>query len=154
MRADFINPFLHAMMNVLRTMANMQPQVGKPVIKDDNTARGVVTGFIDLMGERTAGSLAITFSEAVALDLVEKMLGERPSKVNDTVRDLVGEVTNMVSGGAKKILSEKGYDFYLSQPVTFVGEGHQVLHSVYGPKILLPFHVESGDFVVEVCFRE
>lgn len=154
MPADFINPFLHAMMNVLRTMANMQPQVGKAVIKDDNIARGVVTGFIDLMGEQTAGSMAITFPEAVALDLVERMLGERPEKIDDTVRDLVGEVTNMVTGGAKKLLSEKGYEFYLSQPLTFVGEGHQILHSVYGPKIILPFHVESGDFVVEVCFRE
>ncbi len=154
MRAEFINPFLHAMVNVLRTMCQLQPQVGKPVLKEDNIARGVVTGFIDLMGEQTSGSLAITFSESVALDLVERMLGERPTKIDDTVRDLVGEITNMVSGGAKKILSEKGYDFYLSQPVTFVGQGHKILHSVYGPKIYLPFHVESGDFVVEVCFQE
>lgn len=154
MRADFINPFLHSMMNVLRTMCQLQPQVGKPVLKEDNIARGVVTGFIDLMGEQTAGSLAISFSEPVALDLVERMLGERPEKIDATVQDLVGEITNIVSGGGKKILSEKGFDFYLSQPVTFVGEGHTILHSVYGPKILLPFHVESGDFVVEVCFRE
>lgn len=154
MRADFINPFLHAMINVLRTMCNLQPQVGKPILKEDNIARVVVTGFIDLMGEKTAGSMAISFSEPVAIDLVERMLGERPTKINSTVEDLVGEITNMVSGGAKKILSEEGYNFYLSQPVTFVGEGHKILHSVYGPKILIPFHVESGDFVVEVCFRE
>ncbi|NLW05002.1 MAG: chemotaxis protein CheX, partial [Pseudomonadaceae bacterium] len=140
--------------NVLRTMCNLQPQVGKPILKEDNIARGVVTGFIDLMGEKTAGSMAISFSEPVAIDLVERMLGERPTKINSTVEDLVGEITNMVSGGAKKILSEEGYNFYLSQPVTFVGEGHKILHSVYGPKILIPFHVESGDFVVEVCFRE
>ena len=50
MRADFINPFLHAMVNVLRTMCELQPQVGKSVLKEDNIARGVVTGFIDLMG--------------------------------------------------------------------------------------------------------
>ena len=154
MRADFINPFLHAMVNVLRTMCELQPQVGKPVLKEDNIARGVVTGFIDLMGEQTSGSLAISFTEPVAIDLVERMLGERPTKIDDTVRDLIGEITNMVSGGAKKILAEKGYNFYLSQPVTFVGEGHKILHSVYGPKILIPFHVESGDFVVEVCFRD
>lgn len=154
MRADFINPFLHAMVNVLRTMCELQPQVGKPVLKEDNIARGVVTGFIDLMGGETSGSMAISFSEPVAIDLVERMLGERPTKINATVEDLIGEITNMVSGGAKKILSEKGYNFYLSQPVTFVGEGHKILHSVYGPKILIPFHVESGDFVVEVCFRD
>lgn len=154
MRADFINPFLHAMINVLRTMCDLQPQVGKPVLKEGNIARGVVTGFIDLMGENTAGSMAISFSESVAVDLVTRMLGEHPTKIDDTVCDLVGEITNMVSGGAKKILSEAGYNFYLSQPVTFKGEGHKIIHSAYGPKILIPFHVESGDFVVEVCFRE
>ena len=153
MRADFINPFLHSMVNVLRTMCDLQPQVGKPVLKEDNVARGVVTGFIDLMGEPKAGSMAISFSEPVAFDLVERMLGERPTKIDSTVEDLVGEITNIVSGGAKKTLSEKGFNFYLSQPVTFVGVGHKILHSTYGPKILIPFHVESGDFVVEVCFR-
>ncbi|HKM15733.1 MAG TPA: chemotaxis protein CheX [Marinospirillum sp.] len=154
MRADFINPFLHAMINVLRTMCDLHPQVGKPVLKEDNVARGVVTGFIDLMGEHTAGSMAISFSEPVAIDLVTRMLGDHPTKIDDTVCDLVGEITNIVSGGAKTILSESGFNFYLSQPVTFVGEGHKILHSVHGPKILIPFHVESGDFVVEVCFRE
>lgn len=154
MRADFINPFLLAMVNVLRTMCDLHPQVGKPILKEDNIARGVVTGFIDLMGEHTAGSMAISFSEPVAIDIVERMLGERPTEVDETVRDLVGEITNIVSGGAKKILSENGFNFYLSQPVTFEGEGHKILHSAYGPKILIPFHVESGDFVVEVCFRE
>lgn len=156
MRADFINPFLHAMVNVLSTMANYQPQVGKPIKKeaDDNLARGVVSGFIDLMGEQTAGSMAISFSKEVALDLVERMLGDKLTEVDETVRDLVGELTNMVSGGAKKTLSEKGFNFYLSQPVTFEGETHQILHNVYGPKIIIPFSVESGEFVVEVCFRE
>lgn len=154
MRADFINPFLHALVNVLRTMCNLQPQVGKPVLKEDNFARGAVTGFIDLMGEETAGSMAISFPEPVALDLVSRMLGETPKKIDSTVEDLVGEITNMVSGGAKKILSEKGFNFYLSQPVTFVGANHKVLHSVYGPKIMIPVAVESGEFTVEVCFRE
>lgn len=156
MRADFINPFLHAMVNVLRTMGNYQPQVGKPIKKeaDDNLARGVVSGFIDLMGEQTAGSMAISFPKEVALDLVERILGDKLTEVDETVKDLVGELTNMVSGGAKKLLSEKGFHFYLSQPVTFDGEKHQILHNVYGPKIIIPFHVESGHFVVEVCFRD
>ncbi|MFK7161055.1 chemotaxis protein CheX [Marinospirillum sp. MEB164] len=154
MRADFINPFLHAMLNVLRTMCQMQPQVGKPLLKEDDFARGVVTGFVDMMGESTTGSLAISFPAAVAFDIAERMLGEKITEVDDTIRDLVGEITNMVCGGAKKILAEKGYDFYLSQPVTFVGDNHTITHSVYGPKILLPFHVDSGDFVVEVCFRD
>lgn len=155
MRADFINPFLHAMVNVLRTMGNYQPQVGKPIKKDDNDniARGVVSGFIDLMGEQTAGSMAISFPKEVALDLVAKILGDKISEVDDTAKDLVGELTNMVSGGAKKILSEKGFHFYLSQPVTFDGVNHKILHSVQGPKIIIPFHIESGHFVVEVCFR-
>lgn len=155
MRADFVNPFLHAVLNVLRTMANMQPQLGRAALKQDDVARGVVTGFIDLMGEQTAGSLAISFSKPVALDLVSRMLGERLTDIDDTVEDLIGEITNMVTGGAKRLLAERGYNFYLSQPVILSGaNGYRIQHSNRGPTILLPFQAEAGQFFVEICFRE
>ncbi len=82
------------------------------------------------------------------------MLGEEIHSVNDIVTDLVGEITNIVTGGAKRSLSEMGYDFDLAIPGVVAGKNHIITHMTKGQTIVLPFHTEQGDFFVEICFEE
>ncbi len=154
MEAKFINPVLTSMITVISTMAQIQPKPGKPVLKTDDVARGVVTGIIAMQGERARGSLAISFPKAVILDLARRILSEERSDVDEVTCDLTGEITNMVMGGAKAIFAEAGYDFGMEQPDVLSGPDHLVEHSVLGPKILLPFLTESGEFYVEICFEQ
>ncbi|MBF0465330.1 MAG: chemotaxis protein CheX [Nitrospirae bacterium] len=154
MRADIINPFLVSIVNVLATMAQTEAKVGKPVIKRDNVGQGDVSGVIGLAGEQTKGSIAITFTEKAIIDIASRMLGEELDKVDETVADMVGEITNMVTGGAKKILSEKGYKFNLATPSIIVGKGHMISHKSKAPVILLPFETSAGSFFVEICFDD
>jgi len=82
-----------------------------------------------------------------------KMLGESLDSIDGTVRDVVGEITNMVSGGAKKVLSEKGYKFEMAIPTTITGKSHSITHKTKGAIIVVPFTTEAGNFFVEVCFE-
>ncbi len=52
MNADYINPFLHATINVLETMAFIKPRLnGKPYLKKrEDLTKGDVTGIIGLTG--------------------------------------------------------------------------------------------------------
>lgn len=102
MNADFINPFLTSVQNVLSMMAQIELKPGKPQIKKDDIARGDVSGLIGMVGAQTKGSFSITFDEALALQIMQNMLGERPSEINEEITDMVGEITNMVTGGAKR----------------------------------------------------
>lgn len=56
-----------------------------------------------MVGQQTRGSMSITFDENLALEIMQNMLGERPNGLNDEITDMVGEITNMVAGGAKRI---------------------------------------------------
>ena len=152
MDVKHINPALDSIVNVLTTMAGITPKIGKPSIKSDQNAAGVITGQIDLVSKDTTGSLAISFSKSVALELANKMLRTDTSEVDEMVEDLVGEMANMMAGGAKAIYHEQGYDFELTLPKVIAGENHQVKHSVEGTTILLPFNTDSGEFFVEACF--
>lgn len=154
MEARYINPVLKALMDVLTTMAQITPKVGKPENKEDDQAPGVVTGIIDLEGKQTRGSVAVSFSKEVALDLTSRMLRMDLVEVDEQVEDLVGEMANMVAGGAKRIMEEDGFDFNLTLPRVVAGNGHKIEHKVTGPKIILPFTAESGDFYVEICFQK
>ena len=153
MDANHINPALQSVVNVLTTMAGITPIIGKPSIKTDQKAPGVVTGLIDLVGAETTGSLAISFSKPVALEIANKMLRLETDEVDEMVEDLVGEMANMMAGGAKAIYQEQGYDFELTLPSVLSGENHLVKHSVSGTTILLPFTTDSGEFYVEACFN-
>ncbi|MCE7630087.1 chemotaxis protein CheX, partial [Vibrio fluvialis] len=100
MRAEFVNPFLASLLNVLKTMASLELKPQKPRLKKDEIARGDVSGLIGMVGQQTRGSMSITFDESLALEIMQNMLGERPNGLNEEVTDMVGEITNMVTGGA------------------------------------------------------
>ena len=154
MQAKFINPVLTSMVNVLSTMAKLHPTPGKPTIKKDNQALGAVTGIIAMEGEQAKGSLAVCFPKAVILDINKRMLHEEKTEIDAMVEDLTGEIANMVIGGAKKIFEDEGYSFGLTLPRVVSGPDHTIDHPVVGPKILLPFTSEPGEFFVEICFEE
>jgi chemotaxis protein CheX len=153
MNVNFINPFLQSLLNVISTMASMNLTPGKPQVKTDNLAKGDVSGLIGLVGPQTKGSLSITFEQKLVLQIMQNMLGENPGKINEEVTDLVGEITNMVTGGAKNLLGEKGYDFEMATPMVVSGKGHTISHKANGTKIIMPFTSPHGTAYIEICFE-
>jgi chemotaxis protein CheX len=154
MNVEFINPFLVSLINVISTMATMDLKPGKPQLKNHDIAKGDVSGLIGMVGPKTRGSLSITFEKTLILEIMHKMLAENPGVINDEVTDLVGEITNMVTGGAKNLLSEKGYEFDMATPAVVSGKNHTISHKARGKKILMPFTHEYGNAFIEICFED
>lgn len=154
MNVEFINPFLNSMSNVLATMATLDIHQQGPGLKKDNIPPGDVTGIICMNSQKTKGTLAISFPEAVALQIAQRMLGESFTSINKDIADLVGEITNMVCGGAKQLLEQKGFCFDMARPTVIVGKTQQVSHTAKTPIIVIPFTTDAGEFYVEVCFTK
>jgi chemotaxis protein CheX len=155
MKVEYVNPFLNAMVHVLATMAQLEVTPGKPFIKKSLAARGEISGMIGLAGKQLKGSLAINFTKEAILQIAGKMLGEKLTEVNDTVRDAVGELTNIVTGGAKRALSEKGYKFEMALPTIITGLNHTITHVTKAPTVVVPFRLDGDkEFFVEVSFEE
>ncbi len=153
MDVRFINPFLEATIDVLKTMAFVEPRPGKPYLKKDDLAKGDVSGIIGFTGAAT-GSMALSFSEGCILKIVSNMLGEEIKGINGDIKDAVGEITNMVSGAARKNLESLGLSISAAIPTVIAGKGHSVSHIMGGPSIIIPFETEQGPFVVDVCIGE
>lgn len=153
MDVKFINPFLDGTVSVLKTMAFVEPTAGKPYLKKDNSARGDVSAIIGLTGD-AIGSLALSFSEGAILKIVSNMLGEEIKAINRDIKDAVGEITNMVSGVARKHLEAEGLNITAAIPTVVAGKDHTIVHVLGGPSIIIPFAIGEGDFVVDVCLGE
>ena len=153
MNAEFVNPFISALKNVLMTMAQTDLKAGKPSKKSDNVACGEVSGLISMEGPQVNGSLSITFDKNLALEIMLKMLGDNAESVNDEVADMVGEIVNMVCGGAKNELADKGFEFGMASPVLSVGNKHFLDHKAKGPHVIIPLSNQTGKAYIEFCFE-
>jgi len=154
MNAEFINPFITALLNVFSTMAQTELTPGKPQKKNDDVAGGDISGLIGMVGDNIQGSLSISFDEGLVLEVMHKMLGEKPTSLNADVKDKVGELTNMICGGAKNELSQKGYEFGMATPMVVSGKNHTVNHQVDGKKLMMPFIHKTGKLYLEMCFNK
>jgi chemotaxis protein CheX len=153
MNVEYINPFLRATLNVLKTMAFTEAVAGKPYVKKEEVAHGDISGIIGITGDAT-GSMSISFTENCICHIVSNMFGENISNLNPEVEDAVGEITNMISGDARRELAEKGITLQGAIPTVVTGKNHAIKHQAKGPTIAIPFSTKAGNFVVEFCFSE
>ena len=147
-----INPVQESIVNILSTMADLLPRSEEPMLKSGEFDSGDVTGMIDLVSAKNSGSIAISFTKPVALEIARRMLGLEADVSDAEVKDLVGEITNMMAGGAKAKLFEHGYDFDMAIPYVMEDSKKEIRHKVQGPIIVLPFTTDTGKFFVELCF--
>ena len=73
--------------------------------------------------------------------------------LNEEIADAVGELTNMISGQARRELDEIGKVFKAAIPSVVTGKRHTIRHYGNGPKIAIPFQTDGGEFTIEVCFE-
>ncbi len=152
MKAEYVNPFLKGTMNVLKTMAFVDAKPGKPFVKQDKKAIGDISGTIGLTGT-TKGAVVVSFSKGCALKVISSMMGEEYTDLNDEVKDAVGELTNMISGDARRALSELGANFEAGIPTVITGQGHEITSMGKGPVLAIPFKVGEDALSVEVSFE-
>jgi chemotaxis protein CheX len=153
MDVKIINPFLIAAVNVMKTMANVEPVPGKPFLKSESTALGDVSAIIGITGV-AQGSMALTFTESCIIGLASNLMGMEFTDLNDEVKDSVGELTNMICGDARRRLSEKGVTLQAGIPTVVAGKSHSITHIASGPRLAVPFQTQWGSFIVEVAFNE
>ena len=135
MDVSFVNPVIASILNVLSTMAHLEPTYGSPKIKEKNdVVHGKnLTGLMSMVGKKATASIALTFTEAAILHIARKMLPGEFSRIDGVVMDLAGELANMALGGAKKELEEEGFLFQLSLPTIIMGNDYLIAHRTKAP---------------------
>lgn len=155
MKAEFINPFLIATKNVIETMAQIPVKAEKPRLKKGLSTYGEVTGIIGMTSDTLAGSMVVSFSAPCILKIVSSMLMEPiKDKIDHEVVDAVGELTNMICGGAKVELAKINQKFDLATPTMIVGKGVEITIYAKSPTIVIPLQTADGSFVVEANLTE
>jgi len=153
MKLDFINPFIHSVFNAMETMMEIKPLRQKPFTKSNNITEGDVTGLVGFASKDISGSVALSFPKDTAFKIYETMIGVPVNEINSEVQDIVGELTNIVVGGAKNELSTMGYSYNISIPMVVAGTKHTINHKYDKPIVVVPFSFGDKTFSMELSFN-
>ncbi len=154
MKVEYINPFIESVYDLFSTMLGCEAKRGNIGLAKPGGALREITALIGLSG-RAKGTVAISFPEATALAMVGRLLGTEMETIDETISDALGEMVNIVAGGAKaKIHNDNGEaPIELSLPNVIQGGEYSVDYPSHTTWLDVPFSSELGSFNLRVTFR-
>lgn len=150
-RRSLLGPFTSATTVTMREMANVDVTVRSVYQKTKYKMFGDISAVIGLMA-RSEGAMVLSFPDQSAIAFSRRVLaGVTEDLSADMVRDCIGEISNVIVGQARGILSETPYRFAMSTPTIVSGAGHEIRHKPGMPCLVVAFGSELGDFALQLC---
>ncbi|NMC21947.1 MAG: chemotaxis protein CheX [Thermogutta sp.] len=147
MRAELINPFIASLSNTFQTMLSCRVRRGELSLKENRRSSHEISGVIGLTG-KAVGTVILSLSREVALKAASTLLLAEMTEIDADVLDAVGELTNMVAGGAKAQLEV--YELAVSLPNVITGKDHEVHFPSHVTPICIAFQTDWGPLALEV----
>ena len=144
--------FVQSLQDVANKVLNMPVKVGKPKIHRSPSSGHDISAIIGLSGE-VSGFVAISLSQGMAAEMVGRFVGMEVSPDDPDFTDGVGEIANMIAGGAKaRFAADRTIS--ISCPSVVIGTNHKVAQQGEMPAIELPIETNSGEMLIIVVIRE
>jgi len=151
MDPGYIKAFVSSIQNVFTTMFQLQVSIGAPYVKGDPSPKYDVSGIIGMSGD-VSGSVVLSFPTDTAGGIVALFTGTKLEVGTADFADAIGELVNMVSGGAKAQFKDKRVS--ISCPSVVIGVGHILARQSDVPCIVIPCTTDCGEFSLEIAIRE
>ena len=151
MNVSYINPFITATTNVFKTVLDCDIRRERLSLKQTSAPSFEVSGVIGLTG-KACGAVVLSVSLPVAFKLVEAMLEVQIHEISSDAVDAVGELTNMIAGGAKTGLSH--YELSIGLPTVFTGRSRSIGFPANVRPLCILFETPWGPMAVEVGLEE
>jgi chemotaxis protein CheX len=150
MMARFI---IDAAQEVFSTMVGLTIVDKYPLSKPVTKFHCSVTGIVGLAGIYS-GMLSIHCPRDLAGKITSSMLGMDDEVSADDISDALGEISNMLGGHVKQILSKGGSDLNLSIPTVIAGEEYSINTIVDDDCVVIPFDCEEASFLIGLTLRK
>lgn len=141
------------LVDVFNTMLSMtavlQPATGLPAFGER------VSGSVGFAGETVTGAVYLHLSSSLAKQVTAAMLGLPPEEIagDADVNDVVGEATNMLTGGLKSWLCDAGAGCAMSTPAIIRGASFNIEPMPDVQRESLVYKCGDEFFVVEIHIK-
>lgn len=104
------------------------------------------------MSGDVTGSVVLSLPRNTAERVVSLFCGQELTLESPDFADAVGELVNMICGGAKAMFTGKKVS--ISCPSVVVGQGHTVARQTDVPCIQIPCTTDCGELVIEIAIQQ
>jgi chemotaxis protein CheX len=148
---NVLEPFRLSTCEIFQMMAMMNAELVQEYKITTHFHFGEVSAVMALAGKKKGG---------IILSLNEKMARLAISNISaipaddleeDDVHDGVGELINMIAGGAKARLTDEDEHFLLSAPTVITGRKHRVIQQKDMPCAVMVYRVDDEYFAIQIC---
>ncbi len=129
-------------------------KAGEHSIHAAYNSRGDISGILGMVQDRVEATLVITLEANTICKVLGRLYDKEFTEINESVKQGVGELTNIIYAGMKKTLNLKGYKFRMSIPTVVVGHDHSVYNLHQGETLVIPFVSDDGGFFVEIALQK
>lgn len=144
---------IDATKEVFSTMVMMDPTDDYPMREPVNRFKCSITGMVGFAGTYS-GVISMHCPVSLAMKITANMLGMECDEVNEDLNDAIGEISNMLGGSVKQVLSKGGLDVKLSIPTVIAGEDYTVNSLSDSDCVVIPFKVDDDKFLVGLVLKK
>lgn len=144
---------IEATREVFSTMVMMDPADDYPIKEPINRFKCSITGMVGFAGTYS-GVISIHCPVPLAMKITSNMLGVECDEIGEDLNDAIGEISNMLGGSVKQVLSKGGLDVKLSIPTVISGEDYTVNSLSDNDCVVIPFKVEGDQFIVGLILKK
>lgn len=151
MEVKYLNPIIAATDSVFETMLSLKPKKTEMTMQQDLITDKEANVIIGMTGD-LKGSIVYSFSEDMALKVVEAMSGMKMDNLDKFVTSAMGELGNIISGKATVGLSDQDLQCDIVPPQIVTGK--EINISSEADKVLMvSFDTELGNFDVSFAIQ-
>jgi chemotaxis protein CheX len=141
-----VAPFINSVRALFARMLGGTVEIQRPYLKAGESATHDVSCVIGFTGE-VGGSVVVSLERGTAEKLATAFTGLPLACGTSDFNDAVGEIANMVVGGAKQELGKRAK---ITVPTVIVGPNHYVARLSGVPCVVIPCKTPGGNFAVEI----
>ncbi|NLC77771.1 MAG: chemotaxis protein CheX [Clostridia bacterium] len=152
MKAEYINPFYQATIDVFKLMLDID------VIRDQSKALQEMLGkkevgvVIEVTGDLT-GCILYRFPDHMILEMVKIMSGMEIDTIDSFVTSALGEVSNIISGNAVSSLFNRNYKCDIKPPRILIEDDKPIC--LDGNQVLrIPLNTDIGKLQIHMALKE
>ena len=146
MQKFIIDTFVAAVEECFDMMMGCEVTAGDPYVVKAASCEQDINAMIGLSGG-LPGNVIVGVDRQLAIEFTENVIGHSTDTIDEQVIDAMGEIANMIVGGAKCNLSQ--YKLSMSLPTVICGKGLTINFPSGVRPALIPFKV--GESELRLC---
>jgi len=152
MNLDLIQPFINSLDAVISEIMRCSARIADVTMEEGNYKRTGVAALVLLSGD-IEGRIILDMDAAAASQAAADLAGISGTPTEETAREIVCELTNMVIGNSVTQLNDRGFKFKVHPPeLLLTDSGPRV--TVDSEAVLLRFELPKGAVYLNIAVHD